>query len=179
MWDSQEIYLAISICIVVALLTYRLWGDWIYVISQNWRMVSFVVILGLTGTFGVIGLDNFKHDLVYSYFSKTGKDANNLEARYQIRQCKEFVQAKINGVQTVEYRTISAGPINISKISNWDFCAKTFGLNFWKYDTSIDGQDGGRLLCEAYARDTYRSRKVQNWCDTVFTPAETRTDQKV
>ena len=179
MWNDQNTYIALAVGVLVALMTYRLWGDAIYALSRNWRLVGFAVMLSLIGSIAVIQQEKFKHSLAVSYFANKEYAKTQREARYQIRQCKEFVQAKIHGTQIAEYRTISAGPINIAKINNWDFCAKTFGMNFWKYDTSIDGQDGGRLLCETYARGNYRSSKVQSWCDTVFTPATTPQNQKV
>ncbi|MCB9991028.1 MAG: hypothetical protein H6867_06575 [Rhodospirillales bacterium] len=179
MWDDQNLYIAICAGVSAALLTYKLWGDFVYTLTRNWRLVGFVVSLSLIGWLGVMQQQNFKHNLVFSYFANMEYAKGQQEARYQIRQCKEFVQAKMHGADTAEYRTVSAGPINLTKINNWDFCAKTFGMNFWKYDTSIDGQDGGRLLCEAYARDNYRSSKVQSWCDTVFSPTAMPKNQKV
>lgn len=177
MWTEPETYLILAILVMAALLTYRIWGDGVYVISRHWNIIAYVLVLGLAGTLAVYKQQEFKYNLVYSYFTKS-EPKDTREARYQIRQCKEFVQAKLNGQQVEEFRQISAGPVPISKISYWDYCAKTFGLNFWKYDTSIDGKDGGRVLCDAYARDSYRSSKVQSWCDTVFAP-NSATDRKV
>ncbi|MBI1257675.1 MAG: hypothetical protein GC204_09415 [Chloroflexi bacterium] len=155
--------------IITALITYRYWGGLIYAATRNWKVLAFVVIGGLIGTVIVFKQQELKYQLAY-YYMTGGKDSDTLEARYAVRQCKEFVEAKLNSAPTEDVRMIKAGFINIGSVSNWDYCARTFGLNYWKTDISINGQDGGRLLCQAYARDTYRSEKVQTWCDTVFAP---------
>ncbi len=172
MWHDPITYLVLAIALITAVLTRNYWGSWIYTLSRNWKLLSFVTILSLVGITAVMMQQDLKYKLAYSYWrGNVAQDSK--EIAYQIRQCKEFVLAKANGQETSEYHQISAGPVNISKISNYDFCARTFGLNFWQHDITINGQDGGRLLCETYARDTYRSSKVQSWCDTVFAP---RTD---
>lgn len=173
MWDDPVTYLVMGIGLIAAVLTRGYWGDWVYItgriIGHNWKGLSFITAFLLVGVFAVSMQQDLKYKLAYSYFAdKAPQDTG--ETAYQIRQCKEFVRAKASGEETAEYRQISAGPVNITKISYFDVCARTFGLNFWRYDISIDGQDGGRLLCETYARSTYRSSKVQSWCDTVFSP---------
>lgn len=179
MWDDGLFYSLIGLVIIAALASFKYWGAGFYTITKHWRLASFIVFCCFIAAVGVLKQQEFKYDLAYYYMTGT-KYASTHEARYQIRQCKEFVQAKVDGQQTAEYHTVSAGFININNISNWDFCAQTFGMNYWKHDTSINGQDGGRLLCEAYARDTYRSSKVQSWCDTVFAPTTTEAqNQKV
>jgi hypothetical protein len=52
----------------------------------------------------------------------------------------------------------------------WEYCAEQFGVNYWKYDTTIDGRKGGEVLCEAYSRSGHVSSKVNTWCNTVFRP---------
>ena len=155
------------------LLCYRLWGDAIYLTTKNWRPIVFAAAGLVLAVIIAAKQEQFKHDLAYMYYTGA-KNTDEQEARYQIRQCKDFVLAKVEGKQTTEYHTVAAGPIQISNISNWEYCARTFGLNYWKHDISINGQDGGRLLCDAYARDTYRSGKVNTWCDTVFAPKSPR-----
>lgn len=175
MWAEVTTYIYAALAVIVALLTYRVWGDSVYVVSRNWRLVSFVFIATLCATLLVLEQERFKYNLVFHYF--TGQEPPPAEeTRYHIRQCAEFVKAKRSGEEVAEYRPVSAGPISISKISYWDFCARTFGMNYWKFDISIDGQNGGRLLCDTYALDTYRSPNVQSWCDTVFAP---RTETSV
>lgn len=173
MWDEYGIYVIAGFIVIGALLTIRLWGDVVYYFSKHWRLITFVVVGCSLGALGVVKQQHFKYELAYMYFTGT-KNTPEHEARYQVRLCKEFVLAKVEGRQTADYHIIAAGPIPISNIHNWEYCARVFGLNFWKHDISINGQDGGRLLCEAYARDTYRSGKVNTWCSTVFAPESPR-----
>ena len=178
MWD-EGFYIAMAgLVVIAALLSFKFWGTGVYQIGKHWRLASFIIIGCLLGALLVQKQHDLKYELAYYYFTGT-KNTGTMEARFQIRQCKEFIQAKLDGQPVENDRYITAGFFNISSISNWEFCARTFGLNYWKHDTSIDGQDGGRLLCEAYARDTYRSSRVQTWCDTVFTPAPTSQAQKI
>ncbi len=173
MWDDYWIYIVAGFVVIGVLLSARLWGDGIYVVSKHWRMAAFVLGCCAVTSLFAIKQEQFKYEIAYLYYTGT-KNTSETDARYQVRVCKEFVQAKIDGRQTAEFHTISAGPVEISSVSNWEYCARTFGLNYWKHDISINGQDGGRLLCEAYARDAYRSSRVQTWCDTVFAPAAPR-----
>ena len=179
MWNEYGIYIALGFAVIGLLLSKDAVADFMYVISKHWQVTTFIVICGLLGGIVAVKQQEFKYELAYLYYTGT-KNTGTLEAKYQIRQCKEFLQAKINGTQANDHRSITAGIFKISSISNWEFCARTFGLNYWKHDLSINGQDGGRVLCDTYARDTYRSSKVQTWCDTVFAPTKTqKIDQKV
>ncbi len=173
MLESYGIYIAVGFAVIAILLIGKIWGDGLYTLTKNWRLASFVLVLSLLGVLVVIKQEEFKYELVYYYYAGNQSKAPQ-DTKYRIRQCKDFVQAKLNGGEAIETRPIKAGFINVSAVNNWDFCAKTFGLNYWEHDISINGQSGGRVLCEAYARDTYRSGKVQTWCDTVFA-----TDQKI
>ncbi len=177
MLESYGIFLILGLIVIAALLTMKHWGDVVYSATKNWQLISFVTVMCFLGTVLVIKQEQLKYELVY-YYSTGSKFEDDQDTRYKIRQCKNFITAKMNGEQVIEARPVKAGFINVAQINNWDYCAKTFGLNYWKHDTSINGQDGGRVLCEAYARDTYRSGKVQTWCDTVFAPAPER-DQKI
>lgn len=170
MLEDYGIYIYLGLGFVAFCLSLPFWSNAFYVVGKHWRLAVFAAVMGGVGTLAVFKQQEFKYNLAFNYFVGT-KNTDSQEARYQIRQCKEFVQAKLNGETVAETHTVSAGFINISSISTWDLCARTFGMNYWKHDTSIDGQDGGRLLCEAYARGTYRSGKVNAWCDTVFTPS--------
>ncbi|PJB71372.1 MAG: hypothetical protein CO093_05335 [Alphaproteobacteria bacterium CG_4_9_14_3_um_filter_47_13] len=172
MWDEAFFYSLVGLGIIALLLTYKCWGSVIYFVTTHWRVAGFILIGSLFGVFIVLKQQDLKYELAYYYFTGT-KNTGELQSRYQIRQCREFILAKIKGEEVADDRHLTAGFINISTISNWEFCARTFGLNYWKHDITINGQNGGRLLCEAYARDTYRSDNVQIWCDTVFSPAAT------
>lgn len=121
--------------------------------------------------------ENLKYEMAnYVYQAQKPDDVKTAST---ITKCKKFVEAKIAGQETEDFRTVSAGIINISNISYWEICANTFGMNYWKYDISINGQNGGRLLCDTYARSTYRNGKVNAWCDTVFAPSPQSQQQKV
>ncbi len=159
----------IGLVAITLILTMRTWGNALYVMSKHRHITSFVIVCGLLGTFIVLKQEEFKHDLASMYHANLQTNDNG-EARYQIRQCKDFVSASLDGTLTDQdhKRTFKAGFIKVKTGSDWDFCARTFGLNFWKHDISINGQNGGRLLCDAYARASYRSGEVDSWCSTVF-----------
>jgi len=173
MWDAVSICIVGAVVLVAMALSSRLWGDGLYYLSKHWRAAAFAVTSLALVWLIAVKQEQFKYEVAYYYFTGT-KNTGEDDARYQIRMCKDFVQDKIEGNPTAEVHKVAAGPINFAGVSNWDYCARTFGLNYWKHDISINGQDGGRLLCEAYARDTYRSGKVNAWCDTVFAPKTPR-----
>lgn len=167
MWDEGLTYCLIGLGVIAALLSFKYWGTVFYAVTRHARVAGFVCILSLLGAILVLKAQDLKYDIAYYHFTGT-ENTDVLEAKYHIRQCKEFVEAKLDGRDAADQRSLSTGFMNISGVSNWEFCARTFGLNYWKEDISINGQDGGHLLCEAYAHDTYRSPRVQTWCDTVF-----------
>lgn len=163
---------AFTLCMVIM----KVWGDGIYVLIKNWRAAAVLSMALVLVSLISLKHDNLQYEMAsYVYHAKTPDD---VKIASTIEQCKSFVQAKMQGQQTQDYRTISAGIINISNISYWEICANTFGMNYWKHDISINGQNGGHLLCNAYTHATYRSGKVNAWCDTVFASPRTE-DQKV
>lgn len=171
MWSEYATYCLMGVAVIIALLTMKHWGSAVYAATKHWRLVSFLMVGAFLGTFIVLKQETLKYELAYYYYTGA-KNTDTLETKYRIRQCREFVEAKLDGRASEDEHPVSAGFITISAINNWDYCARTFSLNRWTHDISINGQDGGRLLCAAYARDTYRSAKVQNWCDTVLAPAD-------
>ena len=173
-------YLIIAFWIIAAftlcMLVMKVWGDGIYMLVKNWRVVTAVAMVLVFVSLISLKHDNLQYEMAsYVYSAKTPDD---VKIASTIQQCKGFVQAKLEGQETQDYRTISAGIINISNISYWEICANTFGMNYWKHDISINGNNGGHLLCDAYTHATYRSSKVNAWCDTVFASPRTE-DQKV
>lgn len=96
-----------------------------------------------------------------------------------IRNCQAFVTAQLDtqaDARTRPERTDSSPPllhlasdVLPGTSRDWDRCAKAFGLNYWKEDISVNGENGGTALCKAYrAQDEYRSGDVNAWCETVF-----------
>lgn len=176
MWDNGLLYSLLGLVLIIALLTFKYWGNVFYFVTKNWRVVTFTVILSLLGAVLVVKQQEWKYEIAYRYFTGT-KHTGSLESKYHIRMCKQFIKAKLNGEPAKDDHYITVAFFRLKSVSNWEFCARTFGLNYWKHDTSINGQDGGRVLCDAYARSSYRSGDVDAWCDTVFAPVE--EDHKV
>ena len=98
-----------------------------------------------------------------------------------IRNCQAFVTAQIEHPSSRPEHADSSLPLlhlasdvlpGTSK--DWDRCARAFGLNYWKQDISVKGENGGTALCRAYhAQNDYQSGDVNAWCDTVFKPDNT------
>ncbi len=96
-----------------------------------------------------------------------------------IRNCQAFVTAQLDmnaEARTRPERTDSspsllhlASDVLPSASRDWDRCAKAFGMNYWKEDISVKGENGGTALCKAYRAQTeYQSGEVNAWCETVF-----------
>jgi hypothetical protein len=100
-----------------------------------------------------------------------GRDSKDRKIRRKIGHCKSFVSGVLAGKITDYSKTGQTGIIKAgfkSKTTMWEHCAKQFGVNYWKYDTTIGGREGGKVLCDAYRKSSYRSAEVETWCSTVF-----------
>ena len=155
--------------VIALLLSQNFVRDAVYNATKYWKEVGFVLVCAVIG-----GIFAMKHDAM-------AYQAHNLQFRIQlpeektvastIRECKSFLEARVQGQnfeKAIKPTLISYGSTPVER--NWEVCAKTFGMNYWKYDISINGQDGGRLLCETYAHEPTVSGKVLVWCETVFAP---------
>ena len=95
-----------------------------------------------------------------------------------IRNCQAFVTAQLEHRTLPERADSSSSLLHLasdvlpSTSSDWDRCARAFGMNYWKEDISVKGEkNGGHALCRAYrAQNEYQSGEVNAWCETVFKP---------
>ena len=143
--------------------------DFVYLAVKNWKQTAFVFICMAGGLVGGLYASG-DSQLLQIYSLALPLPAENPGVA-QIDKCREFVAAK------AEHRPgyIDPNPslddyVLIGAHSYWDTCAQTFGMNYWKHDISINGQNGGQILCKAYLQDSYRSGIVDSWCNTVLSP---------
>ena len=138
-------------------------GDYLYAALRNWKQTAFIVIcvaagliagssaahVGAPGTLALPALEMPRQE--------TGQAA--------VDSCRDFVTARLER----GHGPPPGGALKIGR-PTWESCAKVFGTNYWKHDISINGENGGLVLCRAYRQDSYRSGNVDAWCDTVFAP---------
>lgn len=148
-------------------------GDILYVALRKWHHSVFILSCLCAGL--LIGLNESHLD------TSAGLPSINIESLLPapedertaalIRECKGFVTAKLENRASYEEPDPPLGDvIRIGAKSYWDTCARTFGMNYWKHDISINSENGGHVLCRAYRSGTYRSGNVESWCATVFAP---------
>lgn len=161
--------------IATLLVSYRL-GDAVYFAQKHWKASLFVLICVSTGALAGTNFRNMTMapDIeVSDALSYVASFHQPSEERVlaTIRNCQAFVTARLDG-RTLPERSdsnpsllhfVSAVPVD------WDQCARTFGMNYWKHDIGINGENGGVALCRAYhEQKDFASSEVSNWCDTVF-----------
>lgn len=166
----------IPVIVGIAAMGLAMVPDIVGVITRQAKTVIFLCTIVLTVTavtavnvdFGEIG----RTDLGSVGSMWEARKAGDRKARLAISRCKAFVIEEMG-----EYDQTAANRGNIVQVgyqsgAMWDYCAAQFGTNYWKYDTNINGRRGGDVLCKTYSRGTYRSRKVDTWCGTVFSSGE-------
>ncbi len=168
-------------------------GDVFYIALQNGKATLFVVLCLSVGA--LAGLNVRYGDSSAPVVSLPAVALPSIGNLYQtseertlatIRNCQAFVTAQLD--EKVENRTLPeradsnssllhlASDVLPSTSGDWDRCARTFGMNYWKQDISVKGENGGVALCRAYARQgEFRSGEVESWCDTVFASAPAKS----
>ena len=143
--------------------------DFVYLAIKNWKQTAFVFVCMAGGLVG--GLYASGDSQILQISSLALPLPAETPGVTQIEKCREFVTAK------AEHRPGYIDPkpslgdyITMGAHSYWDTCAQTFGMNYWKHDISINGQNGGQVLCKTYLQDSYRSGIVDSWCNTVLSP---------
>ncbi len=171
--QDYAIYFAIASALLLFIYTFRTgFADHIYAAVKNWRRTGFIAICILGGVYAGFYNSDVEMSIgeTLALLAPAGDDDPALT---QIQECKRFITEKL------EHRDNESEPsafldrvTRTGARSVWDTCAWSFGMNYWKDDISINGESGGKALCRAYHQDSYRSRNVENWCKTVFTPAQ-------
>lgn len=167
-------YILGALGVIVLYFTSHVWSELAYIALKHWKETCFIAFCAFAGIF--LGfyhgtLDRVSTRLAYAMEMKILLPADEKLAA-QISDCKAFVQAKAQGLPYGDEETTRPGIMLAGGPSKWESCARTFGMNYWKHDISIDGRNGGQLLCEAYARQNTPSPNVQVWCETVFAPGQ-------
>ena len=150
--------------------------DVAYLALTHWKHTVFIVTCISVGVF--VGAYNAHLGSVLDNYNlhlslRAQKTDDNERIATAINECKKFVEAKLDGKLSYDEPSPSLGDvIRIGATSYWDTCANTFGMNYWKHDIYIKGEEGGAMLCKAYRNGAYRSGNVENWCATVLAPGE-------
>lgn len=147
--------------------------DFIYLLFKHWKHTVFILVCLMVGL--AVGLYGANLDRMMTHHQVMKLQPKENKVLADIRACQDFVLAKLEQRDNYEDPSPSLGDvIKIGAKSYWDSCARTFGMNYWKYDISINGENGGQLLCRTYRQDplytSYRSGNVETWCNTVFSP---------
>lgn len=146
-------------------------SDILYTSVRNWRLTVFVVLCIAAGL--VMGFRTAGHE--HDGISSSGSLFSSLQDDEQtaadaIRSCKLFVLSRAQHLRDYTDPEPSLGDvITIGAQSYWDTCAHVFGTNYWKHDITINGEEGGRLLCRAWRESGQPASHAAEWCNTVFT----------
>jgi len=146
--------------------------DILYLAMKNRAHTAFIAVFITAGLF-IGSYNSHLNDVLDNYnihISMKKMSRGNISAS-TIDQCKQFVEAKLEGKADYnEPSPLLGDVIRIGAKSYWDTCANAFGINSWKHDIFINGETGGAALCKAYRKNSYRSGNVENWCATVLAP---------
>ncbi len=132
-------------------------------------MLAFAVLSITVTSVDISSIKRASHDPVSSISSLwETQESIDRKVKMAITRCQSFVAEEL--AQPGSFSKEETGVIKASfkKETMWEYCAEQFGVNYWKYDTTIDGRRGGDVLCEAYANSGYNSSEVDTWCSTVF-----------
>jgi hypothetical protein len=173
MTDTSQlaVYVLIGALLFVAcVMSYRQWGGTAYLVFKAFkkRSLSIPAIILLLIVSGVmLQKQGVEASLSTFYFNlKTPPQTRTVRI---IAECKDFVRhAHTQTTDIDHYRRFNAGFVALQGPSYWELCAHTFGMNYWKYDISIDEKNGGYVLCDAYEQTPYQNERVRAWCQTVF-----------
>lgn len=163
-------YYILTALIVTFLLYFRNGiGAGLYIAVKNWRQSGFIAACVLGGLLIGVSLSDRQPDFATITHLIQPEDRRTAA---RIADCKEFVEARLHNrpYGEVDRAMIDLGVIRIGTTSYWDSCARTFGMNYWKHDITIDGRNGGHVLCDLYRNTPYKSGDVDAWCTTVFAP---------
>ncbi len=166
MWDAYGFYIILGFIAIAIMLMPGVWASGLYVLTKHRRFGIFLVLCGVVAVMFSLPHEQLRDNMAHRYYSWA--QPGERETMAMIATCRSFVQAHIDGQNPDNVHKVSAGFITISHVSYWDVCARTFGMNYWRHDISINGENGGQVLCHAYHRASYQSPRVDAWCDTVF-----------
>lgn len=142
-------------------------GDIFYAITQNWKVsISAFILILLTLLFGVFH-EPVTRGIQSAYWRVVLKEGPDVITRVQ--HCRGFLEAMQNGQSYTPPAEDKGGLKKHNPAKYWDICAAAFGKNYWKYDISVNGQNGGALFCALYeAQQDIASPTADVWCDTVL-----------
>lgn len=145
------------------------WGNTLYVVMKNWRLAVFFIFCAAGGVLAAT------HSSDISATLQGRLKVNQKHAEATISHCKSFLTAYSGREDGLLKEPLKAGFIKISNDTSdyWkshylEVCAQAFGMNYWRHDITVNGQSGGRVLCEIYRKENFKSGKIQSWCGTVF-----------
>jgi hypothetical protein len=168
--DPAVILTLLALACFALLLASNHIGAAAYALTQRWRETLFIAACALAGLLAAPHLPALNRDMadfsrvLPSISPASGEDS----IAGDIAICKKFVAASARGAAYAP-EGLSHGFFSFGPHDPWESCARVFGMNYWKYDISIGGRNGGRVLCETYGkRGAAPSEKVESWCRTVF-----------
>lgn len=180
------IVLSVLCLAVVTLVASGRFGDVFYYAFKNIKATLFVALCLCVGAFAGLSYSDMTYAPHIPVASAAMTIVNDIRQPPEdkvlatIRTCQAFVTAQLDetqaGARTLPERADSnpsllhlASAVPVANAKDWDRCARTFGTNYWKYDISVNGQNGGQALCRAYrAQSEIASGEVEAWCNTVF-----------
>lgn len=151
--------------------------DAVYQSFRHWKIMLVVAscAAGVMGAGAFLnGVGDFSVLASVAYTNLSAPDnGDDSGVTTTIERCKAFVAAE--QAHTPGYMPPSPplhDKVLIGAVSYWDTCSQAFGMNYWKYDISINGQPGGPALCGAYRQSGPRSPVTDGWCSTVLAPGQ-------
>jgi hypothetical protein len=175
MVDSITAYILVGLGCIAAYLAHSQIGEAVYFLSKRWRESLFIGAAAVTGGLVLSHAGAFGDSLDVLDISVPSLSLPSLSSGEQpdavagnVAICRKFVRSRLHGA-AYEPEGLSHGFLGLGPHDPWEICAGTFGMNYWKYDISVDGRNGGAVLCELYRhRNAQPSEAVESWCQTVF-----------
>ncbi len=169
MMDAMGLILILSFAGIAIYLSQGMIGNGVYIMTKHWRESLFLLFCALAGAGFAVSLRNdvvgigdsgLKIPRIEFFSADIASDATMVDV------CKQFVEAHSGG-QAFTPPALS-GLVSLNEDNYWELCARTFGMNYWKYDITVNGRNGGLALCDAAGREGRDSSTVRTWCSTVF-----------
>jgi hypothetical protein len=176
--DPVNLCIFFALACLAAYLVQNYVGEIAYFLTAKWRESLFLGMCALIGALSALHMNSIGREI--TLLPKIAF-ANDMSVPSDIAICRKFVKAQLHGDAYMP-EGLSHGLISFGPIDPWESCARTFGMNYWNHDISVEGQSGGRLLCEIYnKRQEEPSDKVESWCNSVFAgqPGKAAKNQRI
>jgi hypothetical protein len=177
--EAPVYIILIGFALLIAFFMAKPLSEFAYAVSKNWKLGLFVgacVLSVISATLYVTHAQAGSYRTAstftspFSNFMKGRPSEGQIEMA--IHSCKEFIGAKASGHEYNITHEASSYYRPTTEAAMWHTCSEVFGQNYWRYDISINGENGGHLLCRMYKEQDRNAAATNSWCETVFSAAQ-------